>query len=237
MNLKKIKWNEESYREFLNYLESIRDNKYKEFNGKIIKSKYPILGVKIPVLRKMAREIYGGDYEAFLEVIDNKYYECVMLKGLVIAQIKELDVLDKYLLPFINLIDNWAICDTFCNSLKIVDKNKDYFLNIINDLIDTKEEYKVRVGLILLLSYYVWEDYLTEIFNYIKKSHSTYYYVNMARAWLLCECFIKDQEKTLEFFREYDLDKFTINKSISKIRDSYRVSEKAKEEVLKFRKG
>ncbi|MGN1057828.1 MAG: DNA alkylation repair protein [Candidatus Avelusimicrobium sp.] len=64
-----------------------------------------------------------------------------------------------------------------------------------------------------------------------------HYYVNMANAWLLCECFIKQREKTLNYLKNHNLNNFTINKTISKCRDSFRVSKEDKEMLLTFKQS
>ncbi len=235
MDLKIINWNED-YDKFINYLIEIKDNKYQEFNKKIINTKYDMLGIKIPVLRRIAKEIYNGDYKTFLNILDNRYYELVMIRGLVISYIKDIDLFNSYFNDYLDLIDNWAICDTFCSSLKIVNNNIDYFIKVIDKLIDTDKEYRVRLALVLLLDYYVLEEYLDYIFKRVDNIKSDLYYINMAKAWLLCECFIKYPNNTMNYFKNNNLDKFTINKTISKIRDSYRVDASTKEYLLSFRK-
>lgn len=236
MNLKDIMWNKKTYKEYVNYLSSLKDDKYREFNSKIVSSKYIMLGIRIPILRKIAKEIFKGDYTTFLSFDKPIYFEEVMIKGFVIAQIKDLEEFISYFLLYIYDIDNWAICDSFCNSLKLVNDNKKYFLEVINKLVGDKYQYAVRVGLIILLNYYVEEEYLKIIFEIIDKTESDFYYVNMARAWLLCEVFTKYPDYTLDYLEKNTLDKFTINKTISKIRDSYRVSENLKKYVLKYKK-
>ena len=62
------------------------------------------------------------------------------------------------------------------------------------------------------------------------------YYVNMMNAWIFCECFIKQRDKTMEYLKRHKLNKFTINKGISKCRDSYRVSDIDKEMLIKYRR-
>ena len=57
----------------------------------------------------------------------------------------------------------------------------------------------------------------------------------MANAWLISICFIKFPNETLKYLKKCKLNKFTKNKAISKIRDSYRVSKTDKEEVKKLR--
>ncbi len=214
---------------------SLKDSKTKEFNSKIINTKYEILGIKIPILRKIVNKL---SYPEILNLFtyENKYYEIVLLKALALGKIKSIKELEPYFYQYLPLIDNWALCDTLCSSLKTVKENKEYFLNIISNLINTKKEYYVRVGLVLLLNYYVSSDYLNYIFSSINKTKSTYYYINMARAWLLCECFIKYESETLNYLEHHSLDQFTLNKTISKIKDSYRVSKSSKEYIMQFKK-
>ena len=213
----------------------LKDSKTKEFNSKIINTKYEILGIKIPILRKIVNKLSSTEIINLL-TYENKYYEIVLLKGLALGKITNIKELEPYFYQYLDLIDNWALCDTFCSSLKIVKENKEYFLQIINNLINTKKEYYVRVGLVLLLNYYVTSDYLNYIFKIISKTKSEFYYINMARAWLLCECFIKYEKETLNYLEHNTLDKFTLNKTISKIKDSYRVSKSSKDYIMQFKK-
>ena len=236
MDLKDITWNKQIYDEFILYLKSIGEEEYKKFSKKITFTKYEMLGIRLPKLRSIAKEISKGDYKSYLKVCKSNYYEEVMIRLLVIASIKDLNECMLYFDDAINLIDNWALCDTFCNSMKIVDKNKDYFLNKIDELIKNKETYHIRVGLILLLCFYVEEKYLDLMMKYLDDIKSDEYYVNMGEAWLICEIFIKYENIGLKYLEHNKLNKFTINKSISKIRDSYRVSKYMKDYILKFKK-
>ena len=235
MDLEKINWHKD-YHKFIEYLKSIREESYKEFSEKITFTKYEILGIRLPKLRSIAKEIKRGDYRTFLNRKNSTYYEEVMLHLLVLASMKEVEECMLYFDDAINLIDNWALCDTFCNSLKLVAKNKEYFLKVIEKLLKNKEVYHIRVGLILLLCYYVEEPYLDFIVNALDNIQSEEYYVNMAMAWLVCEIFIKEESFGLHYLEHNHLNKFTINKSISKIRDSYRVSKEMKDYILKFKK-
>lgn len=237
MELDSAVWNKNNYQEYIRYLESLGEEKYRDFNKRIISTKYVMLGIRIPLLRKIAKAIYKGDYLSFLGVRGTPYFEEVLIKGLVIGCITDLEVFNKYFYDYLLLIDNWAINDSFCNSLKIVNKNKDYFMNVIDDLVSSDMEYKVRVGLIILLNFYVSKEYLEWIFKILDSIKSDLYYVNMAEAWLLCEVFTKYREEALKYLEKNKLNKFTINKAISKIRDSYRVDKEMKDYILKFRRN
>lgn len=227
--LVKEKWNEKEYLEYVEYLKSLSDQNYKEFHSKLTTTKYEILGIRVPIQRKIAKFISKGNIISFLECSNNCYYEEVMIKGFVLGNIKEKEVLLKYLDDYVSLIDNWAINDGFCNSLKIVLKDKEYWFSYFSKYLKSEEEFRVRVGLIVFLSFYVEEKYLDEIFSLVDKITLDKYYVNMGIAWLLCECFTKYRDKTLKYLLKSKINTFTFNKTISKIRDSYRVSKGDKE--------
>ena len=217
------------------YLKSISEESYKEFNSKIIFTNYEMLGIRLPKLRVLSKEIFKTDYKEFLN-INITYYEEAMLYLLVITFIKDIDELMLYFPKALDLIDNWALCDSFCGSLKIVINNKEYFLKVIDKLLKSDKTYDVRVGLVLLLNYYVSEEYLDLIFKYLDDINSDEYYINMAEAWLLCEIFVKYQSDGLKYLENNKLNSFTINKTISKIRDSYRVSKEIKDKILIYKK-
>jgi 3-methyladenine DNA glycosylase AlkD len=222
-------WNKKSYKEFIEYLISIKDEKYKEFNSSICLSKYEMLGIRLPILKKIAKDISKTNIEEFLKISNDKYYEEVMIQGLVISNIKEEDIFYNYFKVYIYKIDNWAICDSFCNSIKIVEKYEDKYFKKAIELALNEEEFISRVGLIILLNHFIKEENLEKIFDTLNKIESDKYYINMAEAWLVCEIYTKFPNQTLEFIKNNNLNKFTHNKSISKIHDSYRVSSKEKE--------
>ena len=152
-----------------------------------------------------------------------------MIKGFVIANIQDKETFLKYIEGYVDLIDNWAICDGFCNSLKLIEKDKKFWFAYFTKYLKSKDEFRIRVGLIVLLSFYINSTYLEKIFSLLDEIKVDKYYVNMGIAWLLCECFTKYKELTLKYLLKSKINTFTFNKTISKIRDSYRVSLEDKE--------
>ena len=230
-------WNKEEYKEFVKYLISVKDEKYKEFHSSLVlNSKYEMIGIRLPVMRDIAKEISKGNIEGFLNLAQDKYYEEVMIQGLVISHIKDEKVFYNYFKKYINKIDNWALCDSFCNSIKIVRKYEDkYFKESIKMALD-ESEFISRVGLVVILAHFVSKDNLNTIFDTLNKIQSDKFYINMAEAWLVCEMYIKFPKETKKFIENNNLSKFTQNKAISKIHDSYRVSKEEKELLNKLRK-
>lgn len=233
-NLVKEKWTKEDYLKYVEYLKDLAEDTYKKFHSKLTTTKYEILGIRVPLQRKIAKMICKGNIESFLECSENNYYEEVMIKGFVLANIKIKELLLNYLDDYVSLIDNWAITDGFCNSLKIVTEEKPFWFSYFSEFLKSKEEFRVRVGLIVFLNFYIEGNYLESIFSLVEEIRLDKYYVNMGIAWLLCECFTKYRDKTLEFLLKSKINTFTFNKTISKIRDSYRVSKEDKNDLKKL---
>ena len=229
-------WTKETYEEYVSYLNKIKEEKYKSFHESLVlNSKYQMLGIRLPIMRKIAKEISKTNIEEFLEVSKDTTYEEVMIQGLVISNIKDEKIFNKYHQNHIKKIDNWALCDTYCNSVKIVKKYEEKYFKEAISLSLKEDEFLSRTGLILILSHFINENNLDEIFKTLNTIESDKYYINMAEAWLLCELFIKFKEETYKYLENHKLNKFTINKTISKIHDSYRVSKKDKEKVNKYK--
>lgn len=232
-------WNEKSYKDFVKYLIKIRDEKYKEFHSSLVlNSKYEMIGIRVPTMKNIAKEIAKTtDIEKFLEYAQDKYYEEVMIQGLVISHIKDEKLFYKYFKKHINKIDNWALCDTFCSAIKIIKKYEDkYFKEAINMSLN-KKEFISRVGLVIILDHFISKKNISTIYETLNKINSDKFYINMAEAWLVCELYVKYSSETKEFIKNNNLNKFTQNKAISKIHDSYRVSAEEKVLLNKYRKN
>lgn len=230
MNLTKDTWTKEDYQQFIKYLFSISEDKYKLFQQNIIPNK-KIIGIRTDKLKKIAKEIYKGNYKEFLLNIENNYYEENILYGLILTNIKDINEVLNYLSKYILIIDNWSSCDLTISNLKIVKEYKEIFYKYILDNINNDYSYARRFSYVLLLNYYTEEKYLETIFNLCNIENNDYY-VNMAIAWLISICYIKYKEQTLNYLKNNKLNKFTYNKSIQKIIESKQVSKEEKE-VLK----
>ena len=229
MNLIRDSWDENSYKVFIDYLFSNRDTKYRDFHSSLGVSN--VIGVRTPLLKNIAKDISRGNYNEFLELLDTNYYDEITIYGFVISHIKDVNISVKYLDIYKNRINNWASCDLFCSSYKIVKKNKDYYWEYINNNINSDNLWIRRLCFVLILNYYIDEVYIDDIFMLCNKYTTDDYYVEMAVAWLISICYIKLPNRTLEYIKNNKLNNFTHNKAISKIRDSYRVSIDDKERL------
>ena len=214
-----------------------QDLKYKEFHSSLCPNVDRIIGVRVPELRKMAKEIAVQDYAQFLQTCEDRYYEEFVLQGLVIGYAKiSIQETFEYLKKFVPKINSWAVWDTTCSNLKIAKKYMKEMWDFLEQYINSQNEYEIRFALVMYLNYYLTDEYIDEILKKIDKIISKEYYVQMAIAWLISFSYIKQKDKTEKYLKRNNLDKFTHNKSIQKICESFRVDEKDKEKLRKLKK-
>ncbi len=238
MELNNIKWTVDTYNEFMNYLYANQDTKYRDFHFKLLgNDNIDLIGIRTPILKNIAKEISKGNYDCFIKLNKHKYYEDNTINGALIGYIRLpfKDILN-YIDNFIPYINNWATCDLMCSNLKIFKNNLDEGFIYINKLVGSDNPWSIRVGLVLLLCYYMDDIYYSDIFNIVDNIKSNEYYVNMAQAWLISYCYINNPTITKKYLKRAKMDKFTYNKSIQKIIESYRVDIKDKEELKLMRK-
>lgn len=215
---------------------SLADEKYKEFHSGLCPNTNNIIGVRVPILRKYAKELIKENFEENFSKIENQYYEEIMLKGMMIGlQKMEITTKLKYIEEFIPLIDNWAICDIFVAGLKIKEK-EEFYKFILKYLDNSKTEFEIRFGLVALLDHFIDQNHIKEIFDITEKIKKEEYYVEMAIAWLISICYIKFPKETLKYLKSNTLSNFVYNKSIQKIIESTRIDKVEKEKLRKMKR-
>ena len=235
MELIRNNWTKDDYNRFISYLFEIRDIKYRDFHSNLGIGN-SVIGVKTSVLKKIAKDISKGNYKQFLYLLKKEYYEEITLYGFIICNIKKMNVSVNYLDIYKDRINNWASCDLFCTGYKIIKRNKEYFWKYINDNISSDNLWIRRMCFVLILNYYIEEDYLKDIFKLCDGYNIEEYYVQMAVAWLISICYIKYPSVTTKYIMNNKLDDFTHNKAIQKIRESYMVSSEDKEYLNKLKR-
>ena len=216
------------------------DEKFKDFTSALIPGARPIMGVRVPVLRKIAKEISRGDWRTYLRDAAEDTYEEVAIKGFVIGYVKEeLDVLLPYIAEHIEKIDDWSLCDGFCSNLKIVGKYKEEFLEFLLPYGKLDDEFKQRVVAVMLMDYYLTEEYIDKSLEVLDSLKNEKYYCKMAVAWAIATAWAKQREKTFHYMQAGNntLGDWTYNKAIQKMLESYRVSDADKVMLRAMKRG
>ncbi len=196
-----------------------QDLKYREFNQKIVNTKYPMIGVRIPILRQLAKNI---TYEEFIKESSLNTYEEVMLLGMLIPKIKDEAKRIKAIKDYIKYIDCWSLCDTFCSNLKFIKKDLDKYYSFIINYLSKSKIYYIRFGLVMLLKYVQEDKYWDDILNRILLITNNDYYVQMATAWLLSEMAVYNKERI--FLYANKLNPMIKKMLYQKMKDSYRIA-------------
>lgn len=211
----------------------LQDLNYKEFASKLTRTRYPIIGVRIPFLKKIAKEIKGREISFNY---NDRYFEEVMIEGILIGYLNDVDLVINKLDSFISLIDDWSVCDSVCANLKITKKNKEKMWEFITKFINSDKEFEVRFMVVMMMDYYLEDEYIEKIFNILDNIKIDFYYSNMAVSWLLATSVVKCEKKTIEYLRDCTLSDFVYNKAISKACESYRVSDELKQILKKMKR-
>ncbi len=216
-------------------LYNLADEKYQKFHSRLCPGVNNIIGVRVPILRKYAKELISkNEISEIIVSIDDELYEEIMLQGMVIGLSKiSFEDKKKYIEEFIPKIDNWAICDIFCAGLKPKKQELELAWKLVEKNLKSKKEYEIRFSVVMMLDYFITDEYIDLVIQKLDNIKSDKYYVQMAVAWAVSVCYIKFSEKTMKYLRKNNLDDFTYNKAIQKIRESYRVS-KDEKEILKI---
>lgn len=223
-------------------LYGLAEEDYKEFNEKLLPGVDRVIGIRLPALRKLAKEIAKGDFRCYLNEAREKIgadsiHEEIMLQGLVIGYAKmEREERKKYVDEFVPKIGNWAVCDSCVNSCKFMEKEPEYWFDYLKTYRDSDEEFKLRFMIVGMMSHFVDEAHIDEILEICDEIHHDGYYTKMGVAWTLQVCYVKFPEKTRALLENNHMDDFTHNKAIQKMRESYRVSKEEKEELNKLKR-
>lgn len=218
------------YLSFIEQLKSYAEEDFACFQRRLIPTKQKILGVRTPIMRKIAKSL--RDNVGKLMAFPDEYFEVTFIKLTAVSSLSYEQFI-SYLPSCVEKIDNWATCDSF--KAKCILKNRQAFLPVLENIFARRKEFYQRYALVSLLFYYVDKEYLPLIKTCLQRADTSSYYVYMAAAWLAAEVLIKHYEYGLQILNERVLDPKTHNKAIQKAIESYRLTKEQKE-TLRFLK-
>jgi 3-methyladenine DNA glycosylase AlkD len=205
------------------------DEKYRKFQATLIPGENTMMGVRMPQLRDLAKEIAKGDWRDYLDHATDDSYEKIMLQGLVIGHAKASpDEILARTSQFVTKITNWGVCDSFCTGLKLSKKEPRIVWDFLQPYLKSDKEFEIRFAVIMMLAHYITDTYIDEVLKLLDQVRHEGYYVKMGVAWAVSVCFVKYPGKTMTYLKNSSLDDFTYNKSLQKILESYRVDQDSK---------
>lgn len=200
-----------------------------------------VLGIRMPDLRRLARSIAREDVQHYLMAKHEfRFMEERMLYGLVLGYMKPDTSISVYLnriSDFVRLINSWSVCDcfSFAGGKAYFDAHYQEFFDFVLAQMNAEAEYVVRFGVVMSMKYFISADNIELLFDRYSAVDTRPYYVMMAVAWAVAECFVCYPEQTWEFLRRRCLDQTTYNKALQKICESNRVDTGTKSEIRKLR--
>ena len=206
---------------------SLADPSYREFHSKLMPNveKERILGVRIPILRKYAKELFktrNAEAMDFTQALPHELYEENNLHAFIIEQIKDFDKALDLTEKFLPYIDNWATCDMFFS--KVFAKNEELMKDISLKWIGSHHAYTCRYGIGIAMRMFLDKNFDMVFHHEISNIRSQEYYVNMMRAWYFATALAKQYENTVPLLEQKCLDKWTHNMTIKKSCESFRIS-------------
>ncbi|WP_027937882.1 DNA alkylation repair protein [Anaeroarcus burkinensis] len=218
-------------------LAEMAEPKYQQFAASLLPNVDNLLGIRLPLLRKLAQKMAKEDWRRYLKSEDVCYFEETMLQGMILGYAKaDIEELLSYVVDFVPRIDNWSICDSFCNGLKFTQNHKERVWDFLQQYLVSEQEYEIRFGVVMLLSFYIEEEYIDSLLLRLHALRHEGYYAKMAVAWALSLCYVKFPELTLASLQSSPLDTFTYNKALQKITESYRVDSASKIKIRSMRR-
>ena len=208
---------------------------YAAFNKRIVNTKMPVIGVRVPDLRRFARELApdmsAADISKLLTA-KNKSFDYVLLCGLLITHARLDDQmainLTKQYLP---CVDSWAHIDIF------VEKKRRFagevWWDFALECLQNEDEFTVRYGVISLMTNFLDEAHIDQVFAALRNVRHDSYYVKMALAWLYATTAVHFFDLTLAELENEHIDAWTRNKSYQKMRESRRFTPEQQTVILK----
>ena len=206
----------------------LTEPKYMKFTSALMPGVENVLGIRLPVLRSIAKEIAAGDWRAYLAEAEDFYFEERMLQGLVIgyARCEPAEKL-AHVARFVPKIDNWAVCD--CLSPKAFAGHKPELLENIREWAKSEHVYTCRFGLEMLMTHFLDDDFKPEYLELAADVKLEDYYAKMMVAWFFATALAKQWDAAVVYLQQNRLEPWTHNKTIQKARESYRITAGQKE--------
>ena len=245
-----------THAELLKRLQAEQDLKYRDFHASLLPNidKKSIIGVRVPVMRKIAKEFADSatpaDVAKFLDKLPHRYFEENQVHLFVVERIKDFDECLRRIEQFLPYIDNWAVCDG--KSPKALLKDEPRFLASIEKWLKSREPYAVRFGVNMLMNFFLDARFDKKFLKWVAAIDENLfddsdtgcagsskpakqaamptdrYYVQMVIAWYFATAFAKQWSAAFPYIEKRRLSPWIHAKAIQKACESYRITDAQK---------
>ena len=249
----------------------LTDARYREGHLRVVNAlpERRVMGLHSPEIRAVAKQLSreggevimpdgthqfcanGAEVIRAFEEVPSEYlcYEETLIWGYLINLEKcsleeRLAMLGRY----VPVLDNWAVCDSYCAHAKWMARaDKSALWAFLERWFDSEREFEVRFAVIVAMCYFLNDEWLDKVFerinrlnfDHIKSKYKTVkgkpkvaqqgtvqgvepYYVRMGVAWLLATALAKFSDATRAFVRSSNLPADVVKFYIRKARESFR---------------
>ena len=208
-------------------------NKENEQNQYGFKNYY---GVRLPELRKIAKKIVKEKRYDFFNEKHNSFEE-LTIHAYAIGYLKEdINVCLNYVKEFIPFVDNWSVNDSLCQNMKFARKYPKEVFEFLKSMKESNNEWEIRIIAVTLLSHFLNDEYIDEVIEILDNLKPNTYMSRMGIAWAFATIMAKYEDKMFIYLKTSKLDDWTYNKALTKMKESYRVSEQAKEKIKQLKR-
>ena len=249
----------------------LTDTRYREGHLRVVNAlpERRVLGLHSPEIKHVAKQLAREGGEVVMpdgthrfctngaEVIrafeavpsDSLCYEETVIWGYLINLEKcSLDERLAMLGRYVPVLDNWAVCDSYCAHAKwMAHADKVALWAFLERWFDSEREFEVRFAVVVAMCYFLNEEWLDKVFERINRLDfgrikSKYksvkgkpkvaqqgtvqgaepYYVRMGVAWLLATALARFPDATRAFVRSSNLPEDVVKLYIRKARESFR---------------
>ena len=247
------------------------DARYREGHLRVVNAlpERRVLGLHSPEIKQVAKQLSreGGEVvmpdgthricvngaeviRAFETVLSESlcYEETVIWGYLINLEKCSLEERLVMLGRYVPVLDNWAVCDSYCTHAKWMERaDKEALWAFLERWLDSEREFEVRFAVVVAMTYFLNEEWLDRVFqridsidfSRIKTKYKTVkgkpkiaqqgtvqgtepYYVRMGVAWLLATALAKFPDQTRAFVRSSNLPEDVVKLYVRKARESFR---------------
>ena len=218
----------------LERLGALAEPDYADFQAKLIPTvpREKILGVRLPALRALAKEIKGDERAAFLAALPHETLEEDLLHAILVGRERDFETALAEVDRFLPFADNWATTDIL--RPKVFARHAGEALPSIRRWLASPLPYVRRAAVGFLMAYYLDENFTPEVLALPAKVPQEEYYVSMMVAWFYATALAKRWDETLPYLENRVLPTPTHVRAIRKAIESYRVPPERKEYLRKL---